>query len=109
MSTKEFGPVFKQPDFRVSNRYFLMLAKVSSGPDNRLGIVVGKKNVARAVQRNRIKRMIRETFRLRKSEFATIDLVVLARKGVDQFASGDIHDQLDLLLDELALRLGAHT
>lgn len=101
LSEKEFTPVFNQPDYRVSNRFLLVLAKASDLSQARLGIVVGKKNVARSVQRNRIKRMIRESFRVRKSEFGTIDLVVLARKGLDKFASGDIQAQLNSLFDEL--------
>lgn len=105
LSEKEFTPVFGQPDFRVSSRFLLVLARASDLPQARLGIVVGKKNVARAVQRNRIKRMIRESFRRRKSDFGTIDLVVLARKGLDGFDNCDIQAQLHSLFDELSRKL----
>ena len=102
LSETEFTPVFSQPDFRVSSRFLLLLARASDLPQGRLGIVVGKKNVARSVQRNRIKRIIRESFRRRKSDFGTIDLVVLARKGLHSFDNCDIQAQLHSLFDELS-------
>ncbi|WP_411157664.1 ribonuclease P protein component, partial [Nocardia puris] len=46
----------------------------------RLGVIVARKNIARATQRNRIKRHIREAFRIRKTSLAVADLVVLVRK-----------------------------
>lgn len=104
LSEKEFTPVFSQPDFRVSSRFLLILARITDQDRARLGIVVGKKNVARSVQRNRIKRIIRESFRCRKGDFGTIDLVVLARKGLDGFDNCDIQAQLNSLFDELCAK-----
>ena len=101
MSPQDFSPVFSHPDFRVSSRYLLVLARSSDTTNARLGIVVGRKNVKRAVQRNRIKRIAREAFRARKEDFGSLDLVVLARKGLDKFENCDIHAQLTSLFDEL--------
>ena len=56
LGSSDFSPVFNQPDFRVSNRFLLVLAKTSIYPGARLGIVVARKNIRLAVQRNRIKR-----------------------------------------------------
>jgi ribonuclease P protein component len=102
LSAKDYGPVFKQPNFRVSSRYLLMLAKSSDSSASRLGIVVAKKNIPKAVQRNRIKRLLRESFRIRKLDFATIDLVVLAKKGFDALENHEIRAQIDTLFQELS-------
>lgn len=101
LSPKDYSPVFKQPTYRVSNRYFLILALKTDKSDSRLGIVVAKKNIRTAVERNRIKRILRESFRTKKSVFATIDLVVLAKKGLDALENNEIRAQIDTLYKEL--------
>ena len=42
----------------------------------RLGLVIGKRAVRRAVDRNRAKRVLRETFRTRRLELPWVDIVV---------------------------------
>ena len=44
-----------------------------------MGLAIAKKGVKKAVQRNRIKRIVRESFRLQKAGLAKYDLVVLCR------------------------------
>ena len=45
----------------------------------RLGLAISKRNIRHANDRNRIKRLIRESFRLNQHELAGIDVVVMAR------------------------------
>ncbi len=47
----------------------------------RLGVVVAKKIEKRAVGRNRIKRLVRETFRLRAERLIGVDLIVRAKQS----------------------------
>ena len=70
----------------MGNAALLLLAKHNTHGFNRLGMVIGKKHVSRAVDRNRIKRQIRETFRqsMQTEEASTLDIVVLARPGMRQ-------------------------
>jgi len=49
----------------------------------RLGIVVGKRAVRRAVDRNRLKRAIRESFRHEQHRLPSLDIVVQAMPGTD--------------------------
>ena len=42
----------------------------------RLGLVVGKRAVRKAHDRNRVRRVLRETFRVRRAELPDVDLVV---------------------------------
>lgn len=44
--------------------------------DARLGVVVGKKLLKRAVDRNRLKRIVREQFRLLRKDLPAVDLIV---------------------------------
>jgi ribonuclease P protein component len=81
LKSSEFDAVFKQSDVRVSKPALLLLAMRNRRGFNRLGMVISKKNVAGAVDRNRIKRQIRDVFRrLPEVDNNTgLDVVVLSR------------------------------
>ncbi|MFT6094190.1 MAG: ribonuclease P protein component [Pseudohongiellaceae bacterium] len=70
-----------------------------------MGLVIAKKNVGKAVQRNRIKRLIRQSFRTLKPTLNNLDLVVLARKDADKLENQAIVDQLNQLWQDLAKKL----
>ena len=59
----------------------------SAGPP-RLGLAVSRKVDPRAVGRNRIKRILRDSFRLQRARLAAGDYVVVARPGASR-CSGD--------------------
>ena len=56
----------------------------NGGTTARLGIAIPKRLVKTAVQRNRIKRLIRESFRLNQEKLTGIDVIVVLRKSTDE-------------------------
>ena len=79
----EFTRVFKQP-FRSVDRQFIVLAKQNNLPLARLGLAIAKKRIPLAVNRNRIKRLIRESFRHNKSNLIGLDIVVMVQSRFEQ-------------------------
>jgi len=65
----------------------------------RLGLVVGKRAVRRAHDRNRVKRALRETFRRRRAQLPAVDLVVQVT-GND-VSNAAVRASLEALLDGL--------
>jgi len=87
----EFKRVFDKADFKISDSNLLILARHNDTEHPRIGFVFSKKNIRRAVNRNRVRRIIRESFRLNKHQLPNVDLVILARRGIDQLENEDIH------------------
>ena len=65
----------------------------------RLGILVSRKHAAAASQRNRLKRCIREAFRLEQGKLGPVDLLVRPPEGSK--GSADMLQRLRKLLGEL--------
>ena len=61
-------------------RHFSLFVQANALKRPRIGIIVSKKVAPRAVDRNRIKRLVRETFRQDRWRLESNDLVVLARR-----------------------------
>lgn len=76
----EFKQVFGTPVVS-SDEYFKVLAVANQKKVSRLGMAVSRQIDKRAVGRNRIKRVVRESFRLRSSRNKRcFDVVVLPRR-----------------------------
>ncbi len=104
LGPSQYGSVFQKADYKLSSPTLLILSSKSTACP-RLGIVVAKKNIKSAVQRNRLKRIIRESFRLRQEDFDTIDMIVLVRQGLDKVNNHDVSMQLNSLFDDLISKL----
>jgi len=105
LTSDAFTQVFNKPGGRASNRYFLTLARENSVSSARLGMVVGKKAVPLAKDRNRLKRLMRETFRRSEVREVPVDMVVLVRKGAHNCDNQDVRDQLASLWKEIHTKL----
>ncbi len=93
---REFQFVFDQPR-KVTHKYFLALFKSSRVEHPKLGIMVNKRFLKRAVDRNRLKRVIRESFRLYQTELKELDIIILLRSecsGLDKKIWRDDIDKL---------------
>ena len=66
--------------------------------------MIGKKNVPTAVARNKIKRVVRETFRLTQLPVA-VDLVFLARKDLGKLSSAELATLIQQSWGRLIARL----
>ena len=61
----------------------MFLSVVNGKKEARLGLAVPKRNISSAVGRNRLKRLIRESFRKQKEKLRGKDVVVFVKKRVD--------------------------
>ena len=104
LKKKEFQRVFDEG--RTFRNNELLVYALPNGMDkSRLGLVVGKK-VGHAVRRNRIKRIIREAFRLNKGLLRFgVDIVLIPRPGLTSPKLSTIEDGFERLLSRISAEL----
>ena len=94
LASAQFDLVFKGGQ-RVGGKLFLMIKLANALGHPRLGLVVSKKNARRAVARNRIKRLVRESFRHISAELPAVDVLVLPSKHTKDASNEEIFASLD--------------
>lgn len=96
VSPDQFDYVFKDP-IKASSPNLTILARANSIDHARIGIIVSKKTMKLAVDRNRFKRLTRNHFRLNNSIFPNIDMIVLAKGKIGEFKNEEVIHLLDKL------------
>jgi len=72
----------------------LVLARINNLEIARLGLAVSKKQVRTAVERNKIKRVIRESFRKNQHFLKGLDIVVIPQGSLKQESSQGLRNSL---------------
>lgn len=114
LTPADFKRVFDAAVLKVSCKEILILARTNTNlaSRSRLGLVVAKKHVRLAHERNRIKRVIRESFRHQTAfnghGVGGWDVIVLARPGIGALENPQLRAQVDQLWSQLHRRASRH-
>ncbi|MGB5453774.1 MAG: ribonuclease P protein component [Sedimenticolaceae bacterium] len=100
LAAPEFKRVFEHHK-RSADAYFTVLAFRDGQGPGRIGLAISKKQVKRAVDRNRLKRLAREVFRHHRSELSGTDLVVMARAAAVAADNARLNESLANLFKRL--------
>jgi ribonuclease P protein component len=92
----DFRRVFDAPT-RFVDTCFAVLVRENGGRAARLGLAISKRCAPRAVDRNRLKRLVRESFRHNQVRLTGLDIVVSCRRG----AAGSPSTRLVASIDKL--------
>jgi ribonuclease P protein component len=101
LTAKDYKPVFDNAKIKASTQQVLILSRPNQREHPRLGLVIAKKHIRLAVDRNRVKRIIRESFRLHRPQLPALDIVVLARPKLGQLDNAELHATLEQLWRKL--------
>jgi ribonuclease P protein component len=100
VSKQDFQSVFANPK-KASHKAFLALYKPNHRPYARLGVIISKQYVKRAVQRNLLRRLIREGFRHGKGPLKGLDIIVLLRSEWCSLNQTTLRDDIETLWAKL--------
>lgn len=92
LTKNAYQQVFHKPE-KISDKNFTILYRVTDNR-SRLGLAIAKKKVAKAVDRNKLKRIVREHFRRNQNSDLMVDMVVLANSGSAKRSKKELNDSL---------------
>ena len=98
LTKKDYNHVFEHAK-KIATPEFIILFRENNLGYSRLGLALSKKMIAKAHDRNRIKRLLRENFR--QKELPAIDMVFLARQGVAKQTNTHINARLGKTWEKL--------
>ena len=107
LTAGDYRRVFSRADAKAQTQQVLILARRNELGHSRLGLVVAKKHAKLAVERNQIKRVIRESFRHHQAELENFDCVVLSRGGAQNLDKAQLRDMVDQLWSRLRRKRNA--
>ena len=100
----QFKAVFDGAELRISAGPLLLLARANQLPHARLGIVIGRKHCPLATRRNRVKRLLRESYRQQQAQLQGLDIIVLARSGTANLEAPELAERITSLWTRLLKR-----
>ena len=103
LRNREFSQVYRKGK-RAADLCFVMFFLENGTDSNRLGITVSKK-IGNSVVRSRVKRIIKEAYRLHEKDLRQgLDIVIVARSAAVDKKSTDMEVSLMRLASRLKIR-----
>ncbi|PLX83386.1 MAG: ribonuclease P protein component [Desulfuromonas sp.] len=100
---REFLRVWSKGKKHHTRHFIIVMQERESGP-TRLGVTVSKK-VGGAVVRNRVKRLLREYFRIHYDHLPpSLDLSIIAKRGASRVEYKAVCEELRVLIDRTATK-----
>jgi len=93
LTASDYQRVFKRGR-KYRGEYFTLISCANDCAHARLGLAIAKRFVPLAVDRNRIRRIIRESFRLYQGVLIGLDIVVLGQKELQSIPNSALYEDL---------------
>ena len=94
LTAESYKNVFAKAE-RFGNRSFTVLARENGLDHARLGLAISKKCAKRAVDRNRIKRHFRESFRINQHTLPCVDIIAMCKPNAISLDNANMREQID--------------
>ena len=97
----DFQFVYNQKT-KISQKFLIATYKKNNFSYPRLGVTVSKRVSKLAVTRNKIKRIVREQFRLNQARLPKIDIVIIMRPEAVKLSKNALQEQINKLWKKLS-------
>ncbi|MFI3256045.1 MAG: ribonuclease P protein component [Psittacicella sp.] len=99
LTPDQFSFVFDKAS-KITSNNILILLRPNNLDHARIGFVFSKKKIKLSIQRNRIRRICRESFRLHNISLKGFDLVVLPKHGISKLSNEELWKELNYLWEK---------
>lgn len=100
IKTDDYSSVFNLRK-RIANKHLVMRYRPNNSNNARLGLIVAKKTAKLAVNRNYMRRVLRELFRLNQRNLPAIDLIIQVQTVFEKPNFSTICQEFDFLCKKL--------
>jgi ribonuclease P protein component len=94
LDARQYGRVFKKAA-RSRDKWFTVLSRDNNKDVASLGLAIARKHCRQATDRNRLKRVVRESFRQNQHKLVGLDIVVINEPAAAGAANGELFASLD--------------
>ena len=94
LTRAQYQSVFDLPQGRSTDRCLTVLARQNGVDQPRLGLAISKRSAKTAVARNRLKRLVRESFRQHQQVLEGLDIIVLGRDAAQNESNPNLQQSL---------------
>jgi ribonuclease P protein component len=101
LKSSEYASVLRHSCTTLRRGCFILHILKRSEGEARLGLTITKKNIAHAVDRNRVKRIIRESFRLQGQALHSMDIVCFVKREAKHSLNAVIRKNIEVLWKKL--------
>jgi ribonuclease P protein component len=106
LTALEFKKTISSPLVKITNNALVMYvahdgARAGEAAIPRLGIAIAKRHIKKAVQRNTIKRVLRESFRLHSLRLPSLMIVMMSRRDLLSLDKQEVHRNIEALWIQL--------
>lgn len=102
LSAADYQQVFRRHRRYANDAWLLLVHRKQGGGDARVGLAIAKKKARRSVDRSRLKRVVRESFRHQRSYLTGLDIVVMNTPLSASLPRSALRERLDALWREIA-------
>lgn len=97
----EFKAVFDAPERKLHQSHLMAFIRANDAQTPRIGMAITKRRVPTAVARNRLKRQIREQFRLQASQLKNKDIVFIVKNSINELDNNQLRLQINNIFNKL--------